>query len=88
MTEKSTPGTRPADTASPDVQSELMHQNHLLIAQVEALRMQLSIRDDEIVRLSRLLATQDTVPDMNADEPEPERPSTPGLRERLGLLRR
>lgn len=45
-----------------EVPPELVHQNRLLIAQIEALRDQLAARNAEIERLSRIVLSQDTSP--------------------------
>ena len=63
------------DTPTP----ELALQNRLLIARLEALRVELAARDAEIERLSRMLLTQDT--------PTEAPPAPRGLLARLGLRR-
>ncbi|MEH6645920.1 hypothetical protein [Sulfitobacter sp.] len=58
---------------------ELAHLNRLLIARLEALRVELAARDAEIERLSRMLLAQD----MPTNAP----PASRGLSARLGLRR-
>lgn len=47
---------------TPAVPMELVHQNRLLIAQIEALRAQLATRNAEIEHLSRMVLSHDTSP--------------------------